>query len=84
MDLRNAEKNTITELFNIKSMQKFTSKCILKIVDWFFYFLKNATKITNLIKDSFKKIISVKTISKILHKILRIFYLHMKKNMKQH
>ena len=65
-------------------MQKFTSKCILKIVDWFFHHEKNAKKITNLIKDSFKKIISVKTISKILHKILRIFYLHMKKNMKQH
>ena len=39
----------------------------------------NATKISDIIKDSFKKIISVKTLSNIIHKIRIILYLHMNK-----
>ena len=39
----------------------------------------NETKISQFIKDSFKRLISIKTLSNIIHKIHIIFYLHMKK-----
>ena len=50
-----------------------------KILEWFFHHEKNATKISDLIKVSFKKIISVKAISKMLLKIRIILFLHMKR-----
>jgi len=47
-----------------------------KVLEWLFQHEKNATKIIELIKDKFHKIISIKTITKILHKIRIIIYLH--------
>ena len=63
----------------LKISQNIPASVFFKILDWFFREEKNATKICQLIKESFKKILSVKKISKILHKIRIILYLHMKK-----
>ena len=62
-----------------KICKNIPASVFFKILEWFFQHEKNATKIIELIKDKFQKIISIKTITKILHKIRIIIYLHMKK-----
>ena len=63
----------------LKICKNMPASVFFKILEWFFYHEKNATKISDLIKVSFKKIISVKAISKMLLKIRIILFLLMKR-----